>query len=403
MRYLIFSLLLLAFTVIFGCDSSEHFILKNATIINFDSGKTEIVNISVSDGVIDKITTDTLKGYNSIDLRGGLVISPLWDMHAHLHENIESKKDSFKNHGVLGIRDMGIFKTNDSTFFKELDINMSEGADYKIFPVGYIYNGSNCEVEEHIAVKTKFDLVEAITKIKAANLKFFKIHNCFPNKLLSDLDELCRENEIKIVGHIPEGISPLNFTKHQISSIEHIDSFLRGLFGQEDPVTSFAEAIEILDGKYLDSLAIHMKTNNTYLTPTLVTYENFVKSFPEDQQEAGMAVLKRLQDYTKRFWESGVQLLAGSDYPLGELKAGKSLIRELELLVAAGIPVNEVLKIATQNPLEYLEVENWEIKEGSPAKFLIIPNNSNIIRSLKEDEVVYFDGTEASIKGLFHY
>lgn len=401
MRFSFFCLLVVSVVVIYSCDDPDHLTIKNAIILNAENGEMEKVNILIADGIIQKITSDTLRNSNFIDLKGNLMISPLWDMHAHLHENAEEKISDFGNYGIRGIRDMGIFKTDEFNVFKEFSSNISDKPlDYKIFPVGYIYNGSECEVEEHQTISSRSDLIEAIAMIKSANLNFFKIHNCFPITLLNDLVEICSENNIKIVGHIPQGISPLKFTEYQISSIEHMDSFLRGLFAQEHPVSTFGEAIEILDGSYLDSIAINMKSSNTYITPTLVTYENFVKSFPEDQQEMGISILKKLQSYTKRLWESDVKILAGTDYPLGELEAGKSLIRELELLVESGIPVNEVLKIATQNPLEYLGFESWKIEEGSPVNFLVVNIKGNVIENLKEAKAIVFDGKETSLMDI---
>lgn len=399
MRILFPFALVLSLILVCSCDSSEDLVIQNATLINPENGETEELNIRIADGIIQEITSETIRSSNTIDLKGSRIIPPLWDMHAHLHDSVETKLNGFKKYGVFGIRDMGIFKRSDPDYLYEYSSSLTqENIGYTIFPVGYIHNGGRCEVEEHYTIDSRSDLVKAISEIDSTGMGFFKIHNCFPHALIDDLVQLCSENEIKIVGHIPEGIDPLEFSKYRISSIEHMDSFIRGLFSRsEDPVTSFSDAIDILDGPYLDSIAINLKANRTYITPTLVTYENFVKSFPEEQQGPGMAILKRLQEYTKRLWESGIPILPGTDYPLGGAEAGSSLIRELELLVEAGIPVEEVIKMVTQNPSEYLGLHNGRIEEGSAANFIILNNNVDYLEALRNIESAVIDGTHMSL------
>lgn len=47
-------------------------------MINSDNGQLEKFNITISDGLIKKISKDSLSHSNSIDLKGSLIIPPLW-------------------------------------------------------------------------------------------------------------------------------------------------------------------------------------------------------------------------------------------------------------------------------------------------------------------------------------
>ncbi len=69
---------------------------------------------------------------------------------------------------------------------------------------------------------------------------------------------------------------------------------------------------------------------------------------PEDHARAA-AVFPRVLELVRRLHEAGVTLTAGSDLAMPWLAPGSSLHRELELLVEAGIPPLEVLRIATGN------------------------------------------------------
>jgi imidazolonepropionase-like amidohydrolase len=73
----------------------------------------------------------------------------------------------------------------------------------------------------------------------------------------------------------------------------------------------------------------------------------------DDFRRAGAAWPKLLA-LVRRYRELGVLLTAGSDTPNAWVIPGESLHRELELLVDAGIPPADVLRIATRNGAEAL-------------------------------------------------
>jgi imidazolonepropionase-like amidohydrolase len=56
-------------------------------------------------------------------------------------------------------------------------------------------------------------------------------------------------------------------------------------------------------------------------------------------------------------YENEATLLSGSDIPNFELVPGVSLHHELEILVEAGIPPLEVIKIATRNGAKALGIQ----------------------------------------------
>lgn len=74
---------------------------------------------------------------------------------------------------------------------------------------------------------------------------------------------------------------------------------------------------------------------------------------------------------TKKLYDNGVTILSGSDIPNFDLAPGASLHHELELLVEAGIPSLEVIKIATRNGAQALGIENdvGTIEPGKQADY----------------------------------
>ena len=94
-------------------------------------------------------------------------------------------------------------------------------------------------------------------------------------------------------------------------------------------------------------------------------------------------------------YESGVTVLSGSDIPNFDLVPGASLHHELELLVEAGIPPLEVIKIATRNGAQVLGIEEevGTIESGKQADMIILSDNPlDDIRNTKKIEAVIVDG-----------
>jgi len=88
------------------------------------------------------------------------------------------------------------------------------------------------------------------------------------------------------------------------------------------------------------------------LSPFLMPAEmsNLKKSFPKRASGAAEAGLAR--ETVGKLRAAGVPLLAGSDAPNPGTAHGASIHRELELLVAAGLPPVEALAAATSRPAE---------------------------------------------------
>ena len=115
--------------------------------------------------------------------------------------------------------------------------------------------------------------------------------------------------------------------------------------------------------------------NQIPVDPTLNVYEAiFVRQgFADPQNEQRWNKVLQL---TKMMHER-VKILSGTDIPNFELVPGESLHHELELLVEAGINTSDVIKIATKNGAEALDVMNQTgtIESGKQADILILSAN----------------------------
>jgi imidazolonepropionase-like amidohydrolase len=98
---------------------------------------------------------------------------------------------------------------------------------------------------------------------------------------------------------------------------------------------------------------------------------------------------------TKMMHESGVKILSGTDIPNFGFVPGESLHHELKLLVDAGIKPMDVIKIATKNGAEALDIINQTgtIEPGKQADILILSANPlEDIENVKRVETIISNG-----------
>ncbi|WP_460219957.1 amidohydrolase family protein [Psychroserpens sp. MEBiC05023] len=378
----------LSLILIFSCSNSEvnDLVLINANIIDVNTGEISKGTLTINEGLIVE-NPKILKAKSIINLEGKYIIPGLWDMHVHIHGNKQKLKQFF-NYGVLGVRDMGArIKSNVDSLIKWKQLNNK--AIPEIEYAGLFYSDTTCfNGHQHIS---KFDdVIKSINYTKSIGAKFYKLHNCYPDNLIPILDSLAKKNNIKIVGHIPEGVDILQYIREfDISSIEHISVPIRAISFQNKNPLNMMQAISKFDGSFLDTLAIEMKNSHTAFSPNLLSEKEFLKSYSEEQKPLGEALYDRYKKYTKRFASQGVLILASTDTGLESIEAGKSLHQELELLSEAGLTNLEVIQTATINPMKYLNDKKHinPLELGSNANFVVL--NSNPIDNISNTSDIH--------------
>jgi hypothetical protein len=143
-----------------------------------------------------------------------------------------------------------------------------------------------------------------------------------------------------------------------------------------------------LDGPEFNTMVDALISHHVWLDPTLVVFEAMVRgndasltagpdmafappsllrNWQKDMQLSfgwsgadfadGQRTWPMIQTFVKRLYDRGVLLTAGTDTPNPWVPPGVSLHRELELLVACGIPPLDVISIATRNGARSLGIE----------------------------------------------
>jgi imidazolonepropionase-like amidohydrolase len=103
-------------------------------------------------------------------------------------------------------------------------------------------------------------------------------------------------------------------------------------------------------------------------------------------------------------WHAGVMLVTGSDAGNFLVMHGPTVQHEIELWVAAGIPVEVALQAATYNAAKLLRAETWmgTVEKGKEATLLIVDGNPlQDVHALSSISFVMMKGERVSRSDLF--
>ena len=392
-------------------------ILEGATVID-GTGDLPKPNttIVINGSRIAYLSSDTANNYdlnfsaakNVINLAGKYIIPGLFDMHAHVanvRKNSYNQNESeymlrmLLTHGVTTIRNPG-GPTEQSVALRE---NVSEGkiAGPQIFTAGQLLNTPQIPVPfVEKQVQTEQDVRQEVRTQAAVGVDYVKLYVGLTPELVQAAINEAHSNGIKVIGHLYM-TSWTDAANLGIDALTHgvpVSPFLLSEANQQ----KFLEAgdhpfnhflwLDLVDlnGPKINEMIMALVNNNIPIDPTLDIYEAMIKEEPQNQY-----LWPKILQLTKMLYENGVTILSGSDIPNFELVPGASLHQELEILVQAGIPPLEVVKIASSNAATALGIEDdvGIIEPGKQADMIVLSENPlDDIRNTKKIEAVISDG-----------
>jgi imidazolonepropionase-like amidohydrolase len=345
---------------------------------------------------------------NVIDLTGKYIIPGLFDMHAHVanvRKNTYNQNESeymlrmLLTHGVTTIRNPG-GPTEQSVALRE---NVSERKIIgpQIFTAGQLLNTPQIPVPfVEKQVQTEQDVRQEVRNQVATGVDYVKLYVGLTPELVKAAINEAHSNGIKVIGHLYM-TSWTDAADLGIDALTHgvpVSPFLLSEANQQKlleagdhPFNHFLWLNLVdLNGPEINEMIKALVSNNIPVDPTLGIYEAIIKEDPLNQY-----LWSKVLQLTKMLYDNGVTILSGSDIPNFELVPGASLHHELELLVEAGIPPLEVIKIATRNGAHALGIEEdvGTIVPGKQADMMILSDNPmDDISNTKKIEAVISDG-----------
>jgi imidazolonepropionase-like amidohydrolase len=404
----------------------EVLVLHGATIID-GTGSTpkadtdiiisgnKIVAVTNQSGYIDNLYSNdfnrTQIRVSSLNLSGKYVMPGLFDMHAHVagvlkdsYDQATSKKmlQMLLENGITTIRNPG-GPTNESISLRQ-DVVEGKIAGPEIFTAGRLLNTPEFTIPfVERQVTTDEEVIDEVLRQALLGVDFIKLYVGLDPKLLKvAIDEAHRQG-VKVIGHLhltswtEAAKLGIDFLTHGVPvSPSLLSEEERRIFDQAGG-GPFSHSLWLdlvdLDSTEIRDMIDSLVENQIPVDPTLNVYEAvFMEGFYDPQNTLRWNKVLQL---TKLMHEGGVKILSGTDIPNFGFVPGESLHHELKLLSDAGITPDNVIKIATKNGAEALDIINQTgtIEPGKQADILILSSNPiEDIENVNRAEIIISNG-----------
>lgn len=385
-------------------------IISNVTIVPiYKDTSIKNVDLFVSKGRIEKI--EKHKKTEELSLLSDLVINAadkyllpsLVDCHVHYSDN----KDLFSEYDNLYLR-YGITKVVALNGTDNL-LKHRENIRDKTIIGPDIYCSSPRNNDPSMTANQANDLLKEY-KMKGYN--FIKIYNDLSKNGFEVFSKNAKKYDLRLLGHIPTSIGTFGVLRSNMELVSHAEEFLYHL-----PVNYLMGEITQPvkpDELYINQLADSVSKYKKYVSPTLIAFKSILYSarniigyinsvpLPQDHpiavywkwspsasfipkkfsKERSISRLQYAYDYQLKlvnaFNDKGVVILLGTDSPtIPGLVPGYSLHQEMQILSNAGLSNYDILKSATLNAAQFLNISNdfGTIEVGKEASFILLSKN----------------------------
>lgn len=383
----------------------QNLLIKDVTI--FDAKNARFLagqSVLIQDGKISRVAPRVRLPAKTkiIDGKGKTLIPGLWDMHAHIYEVGGIFQIAG---GVINARDKG-----NGIEITERKAKMDSGKliGPRLYLSGFIDKRSDYNTGINPPVDTLNEALERVQEYKNQGYSDIKLYGSIPVEWVKPIGEKAHSLGMTLTGHIPEGMKSSDAIKAGFDEVTHSNYLLLEFLDlhEIDTRTRARHTHSALNGGTirLDSEAINrfiklLKKHNTVIDPTLVGYtamfthqegqfdprlENakhhlpprVYQSFMTPQMEvtaenrmAYKASAITITSLVKLLIDNHITVVPGTD----DLP-GLVLHNELMAYHRMGLPITEVLKMATINAAKVAKMDDrlGSISTGKRADLVLI-------------------------------
>jgi imidazolonepropionase-like amidohydrolase len=335
------------------------------------------------------------RGATNVDATGGFVIPGLWDMHAHV-EQVEQDA-VYLAAGVTTVRDMG--NIHDFITGMRDAIEAGKGLGPRIIVDGLV-DGDGPRALGTVHIASREQIAPTLDRLKKAGCPEVKIYSSIPPALVPAIVTYAHAHGMRVVGHVPEGMTSTQAVAAGYDSISHVTYLFDALFPSDTRRTlsreQYLSRVASIDlasppmTKLLDQIASH----RVYVDDTIALEEQIWHTMDDDaKREPGIATLppelvatlggvppqlaspadgafQKALALVAELHKRGVRVVAGTDITV----PGHSLHRELELYVKAGFTPMEALQAATLVPAQVMRLDKdlGTVQPGKRADLVVL-------------------------------
>jgi hypothetical protein len=259
--------------------------------------------------------------------------------------------------------------------------------------------------------------IDRMLSYRSSGYDFLPISGDIPQNVWDSLTEEAHSRGYTFGGTIPESIGLRGALSTGISTVEHLDGYLKEAVSDEvrsrmdrGEVVPLQVQLEAVEGRKMRAMAAHTRSSDSWVVPTMYLWENRFKALDMDS-----VLAQPEMDYVPAFisdgWileasggrrhsvetadlmiqvrrrilrslnMAGVGVILGTGSPAFLNIPGFSLRHELRSMQAAGLTPYEVLVTGTRNVAQYARRELLEdgnfgtIEEGRRADLVLLKGN----------------------------
>jgi len=360
-------------------DGNRSWLIENAVLLDPATGAARPdASVLVIDGRIEWLGSGPVPaaadGLNRIDAQGRTLMPGLIDVHVHVFD--ETDLAAGLSHGVTTVRNMGGMPFHLPLVER---IERGEILGPRLITTGPILNetGGRNGNDLHEAVAGADEARAAVRRQHAAGFRHLKVYSNLSRESFAAIRDEAAALGMTMSGHPVEGTEtdPLPFEASLdagLRTLEHAESIV--WYGLDDD----------MDVDRMHALARRIAASGTVVDPTLVVHENlarivetegahitrpemtgynpvvasferdgwaFWSDYPHDDRTRMQAFYVA---FTGALHQAGVPLTVGTDSGVMVSPHGVSTLREMEILVEAGLTPLEAIQAATLNGADVL-------------------------------------------------
>jgi hypothetical protein len=353
---------------------------------------------------------------------GAYVLPGLIDMHAHIGPFIRELFNLlFLAYGVTTVRETG--DADGTTWRGRERIQAGQVPGPRIFASGPVLDGHPPFLPTSWTVRNAAQARRIVAQLAARGADLVKVHHKLSPEALSGIRRAAAEHGLPVVGHIPSSVP---FEAAGVWDVQHLDGLVpypqpsetaldyQARWRDLDPARiSFYVQTSVEQGlvhtpTLLSSTAlIWMADPNHALDPAAQYLPRCIREVAWDRES--MPLFSRFSDQVlelmvqaadrggevvRRLHQAGVRIHLGTDIGMPFLVPGRSVQQELELMVKAGLTLEDAWAAGTRAAGESLGVPLLgTVRQGAPADLLIYGQNpSRCLSALSSLQAVVAQG-----------
>ena len=342
-------------------------------------------------------------GTHRVDGSGKFAMPGLWEMHAHHGSPNDFYARNRLAIGVLAARDLvGTLPSVHSIHRRREAVNAGREIGLRMVISGFIDGPAENTGPTSVLVETEDSARRVVREYKRLGYDQIKIYSSLKPSLVPVIIQEAHKQGLRVSGHIAAFMTAEQAVRAGLDEINHANHLILNFFG--DTIDSRGTDRFYVPAEQGPSLEIGservqsfirlLKDRKVVVDPTLCIFkgqwtgENGIPVRPGYDRDHYRRGYQRMEELVVAMHQAGVRLVAGTDNAC-------SIHDELEVYAGAGIPIPDLLRMATLGAAEVTGQERrlGSITPGKLADYILLEADPTTdIRNLRKVHLIVKDG-----------